>query len=53
MKHASLFFLGVPLLMYVGQSVFVYLKAGRYGLALCMFAYACANVGLILDSYGI
>jgi hypothetical protein len=49
----DLIFLGVPLLMYVAQGAFGYLKAGRYGMALCMFAYALANVGLILDSYGI
>jgi hypothetical protein len=41
------------MLMYVMQGGMVYLKAGRYGMALCMFAYALANVGLILDLYGI
>lgn len=49
----GLLFLGIPLLMYVLQGALVYLKAGRYGMALCMFAYATANVGLILDMYGV
>lgn len=54
MNHlAGLIFLGVPLLMYVLQGVVVYIAAGRYGMALCMFAYAAANVGLVLDLYGI
>ena len=50
---AGLIFLGVPMLMYVLQGVVVYLAAGRYGMALSMTAYALANVGLILDLYGI
>lgn len=49
----TLLFMGVPLVMYLGQSVFVYLAAGRYGMALTLFAYAVANVGLILDAYGV
>ena len=49
----GLVFLGVPLLSYVIQGAVVYVAAGRYGMALCMFAYAAANVGLILDLYGI
>lgn len=53
MNREALVFLGVPLLMYVLQGVVVYIKAGRYGMALCMFAYALANVGLILDAHGI
>lgn len=52
-ETAAFVFLGVPLLMYVMQGVLVYLKAGRYGMALAMFAYALANVGLILDVYGV
>jgi hypothetical protein len=51
--NPGLVFLGVPLLMYVLQGAFVYYVAGRYGMALCMFAYALANVGLLLDLYGI
>jgi hypothetical protein len=51
--NAGLIFLGVPLLMYVMQGAFVYYAAGRYGMALAMLAYALANVGLILDLYGI
>lgn len=53
MKLGPIFWLGVPMLMYVGQAVFEYLKDGRYGMALAMGAYALANVGLILDSHGI
>jgi hypothetical protein len=52
-NYAPLIWLGVPLLMYLGQAIFHYLQAGRYGMALCMAAYALANVGLILDAYGI
>lgn len=51
--NAGLIFLGVPLLMYVLQGATVYYAQGRYGMALCMFAYALANVGLMLDLYGI
>jgi hypothetical protein len=51
--NLGLVFLGVPLLMYVLQGAFVYLAAGRYGMAICMLSYAAANVGLILDLYGI
>lgn len=53
MKFGPLVWLGVPLLMYLGQAVFEYWQAGRYGMAMCMSAYALANVGLILDAYGI
>jgi hypothetical protein len=48
-----LIWLGVPLLMYLGQSVFEYLAQGRDGMALTMLAYAVANVGLIMDAYGV
>lgn len=51
--NSGLIFLGVPLVMYVLQGALVYLAAGRKGMALCMFAYALANVGLMLDQYGI
>lgn len=51
--NPGLVFLGIPLLLYVLQGATVYWSAGRYGMALCMFAYATANVGLILDLYGI
>ena len=53
MNHSGLIFLGVPMLMYVLQGLVVYWTAGRYGMALCMFAYALANIGLVLDQYGI
>lgn len=49
----GILFLGIPLLMYVLQGVFVYYRAGRYGMALAMLAYALANVGLILDLFNI
>lgn len=48
----SYLFLGVPLVMYLAQALFVYLQQGRYGMALCLFAYALANVGLIMDANG-
>ena len=51
--NLGLVFLGIPLLMYIMQGVGVYLIAGRYGMALAMVAYAIANIGLILDLYGI
>lgn len=53
MNYGPLIWLGVPLLMYLGQAFFHYLAVGRYGMALCLAAYALANVGLILDNYGI
>lgn len=53
MNYAPLLWLGIPLLCYAIQSVAVYFAAGRYGMALCMAAYALANVGLILDAYGV
>lgn len=49
----GLAFLVIPLISYVLQGAIVYLHAGRYGMALTMFAYALANVGLVLDMYGI
>ena len=53
MDYKPLLFLGIPLLAYAVQSVVVYYAQGRYGMTLCMAAYALANVGLILDAYGI
>jgi hypothetical protein len=53
MKLGPVFWLGVPMLMYLGQAVFEYLRQGRYGMALCLTAYSLANVGLILDAHGI
>jgi hypothetical protein len=52
-NREALIFLGIPLLMYVLQGATVYMQQGRYGMALCMYAYALANVGLILDAHGI
>lgn len=53
MKLGPVIWLGIPLLMYLGQSIFEYLQQGRYGMALCMAAYSLANIGLILDAHGI
>lgn len=53
MKLGPVIWLGIPLLMYLGQAVFEYLQQGRYGMALTMTAYAAANIGLILDAHGI
>ena len=46
----SYVFLGVPLLMYLAQAIFVYAQQGRYGMALCFLGYGIANAGLIWDS---
>lgn len=53
MNAKPLIFLGIPLVMYVLQGATDYLAQGRYGMALCMFAYATANIGLIMDAHGI
>lgn len=50
---SGVIFLGIPLLMYVMQGLVGYVAEHRYGMALAMFAYALANVGLIMDQYGI
>jgi len=47
------FFMGLPMLCYLGQAIGVYWQQGRYGMALALFSYALANAGLILDSKGI
>jgi hypothetical protein len=52
-EHQALIYMGVPMLMYALQGAIVYAQAGRYGMALTMFAYSAANVGLILDVFGI
>ncbi len=52
-EHAAFLFLGIPMLMYVLQGIVVYWNAGRYGMTLCMVSYALANIGLLLDVYGI
>jgi hypothetical protein len=53
MQNQSIIWLGVPMVMYALQGYFVYWDHGRYGMALCMVSYAQANIGLILDAYGI
>lgn len=50
---ATYLFMGIPTLMYLVQAVGVYWQQGRYGMALALFSYAQANVGLILDQQGI
>ena len=50
---ASLAFMGVPMLMYSLQGWLVYYRGGRMGMALAMFGYALANIGLILDANGV
>jgi hypothetical protein len=52
-QKAGLIFLGVPMLMYLLQGATVYYAVGRYGMTLCVVAYAIANIGLILDLFGI
>lgn len=51
--NSTYIFIGIPTVLYLCQSVGVYLQQGRYGMALALFAYALANCGLILDSKGI
>lgn len=53
LNNAVFITLGVPMLLYVMQSVQFALQQGRYGMALAMFAYGMANIGLIMDSKGI
>jgi hypothetical protein len=50
---SSLAFMGIPMLMYSLQGWLVYYQGGRYGMALAMFGYSLANIGLILDANGI
>lgn len=45
--------IGVPLLLYLGQSIQYAVQQGRYGMAIAFLGYAIANVGLILDSKGL
>ena len=46
------FTIGIPLLMYLAQSIQYALQQGKYGMALAFASYALANVGFILDSKG-
>lgn len=43
-------FLGVPLLMYLGQGWFFYFPRKRIGMAIAMTGYAIGNIGLIIDA---
>jgi hypothetical protein len=52
-NYQPIVFLGIPMLAYAIQSVVVYYAQSRYGMTVCMAAYALANIGLILDAYGI
>jgi hypothetical protein len=53
MDYSPIVFLGIPMLAYAVQSVVVYYAQSRYGMTVCMAAYALANIGLILDAYGV
>lgn len=55
MSHSAYtyLFVGVPTLCYLAQAIGVYWQQGRYGMALALFSYAQANVGLILDQQGV
>ncbi len=52
-KFGVYLFVGIPMVCYAAQGFLVYLKAGRVGMALAMFGYVVANVGIILDAKGI
>jgi hypothetical protein len=52
-KFGVYLFVGVPMLCYAAQGVLVYMKQGRYGMAMAMFGYVAANVGIIMDAKGI
>lgn len=52
-KYGVFVFVGIPMLCYAAQGCLVYLKAGRYGMAVAMFGYVAANVGIIMDAKGI
>ena len=50
---ATFVFMGVPTLMYLCQAVFVHWQQGKYGMAVALFSYAQANVGLMMNDAGI
>lgn len=43
----------VPGVFYLAQAVNYYAAQGRVGMALALAAYTVANVGLLMDFYGI
>lgn len=43
-------FLGIPLLMYLGQGWGFYFPRRRIGMAIAMTGYAIGNIGLIIDA---
>jgi hypothetical protein len=51
--HAAMVTLMIPAGCYVVQAVNYYWGAGRIGMAIALAAYAVANVGLLLDFWGI
>lgn len=50
---SSLCFIGIPMVLYSVQGWMVYYRGGRMGMALTMFGYSLANIGLIMDAMGI
>lgn len=44
-------FLGVPLLLYLGQGWLFYFPRRRIGMAIAMTGYAIGNIGLIIDAF--
>ncbi len=52
-KYGVYLFVGIPMVCYALQGCLVYLKAGRIGMAVAMFGYVLANVGIIMDAKNI
>jgi hypothetical protein len=42
----------IPACAYMGQAVFVYAAAGRWGMALAFASYTLGNIGFMLDMRG-
>lgn len=49
-KYGVWVFIGIPMLCYAAQAIWVYLPQGRIGMALAMFGYVLANIGIIIDT---
>ena len=45
--------MATPALAYVAQAVNYYASQGRVGMAIAFASYTVANIGLLLDFYGI
>lgn len=52
-RAAGVVFMALPMLCYAMQGGFVYLARGRVGMAIAMFGYCAANVGIIMDLFGV